>query len=135
MKVRLMAAALLCATLLMTIGVFNSTPAEAGYYRGYHHHVGHHYRGYHYRGGYGFYGGHHFYRAGFYTGNYGGYDLVAVWRPYHFGYSGDYRSPYGFGYGAGYGYPGYHHAYDRVGYDYHGYYPGYIRGYRGPYYY
>jgi hypothetical protein len=114
---RLMAAIYpLCTALLMTIGVFASTPAEAGYDRSSHHRAGFH-RGY---------------RVGLavkHAGNRGGYfdfgHRIGFFSEHGIEYSGnDYKSPYGVGYGAGYGY------YNERGYRYgsYGYYPGYVRG-------
>jgi len=128
MRMRLMSAIYaLCAALLMTIGVFDTTPAEAGY-RGSYHRAGF------YRGGYrgvavrhvgyrGFYGGRGFYRGGLYRGyGYRGY-----------GYRGYGVVRTGF-YGGGYYGGGYAPAYYGYGYA-PAYYGGYTSSYYAPAYY
>lgn len=128
---RLMAAAFaLCATLLMTIGVFGSTPAEAGY-RGSHHRVGFHH-GHGYRGGHhrSFHRGFGVVRTGYYGGRgyYGerGYRFGHGHHGYRVGYYGGHSRPYGYGVGGLIGAIGSGIDYHFGGYRYH---PGYVRGY------
>ena len=101
--------ALLVALIVaLSISLFDSTPAEAGYYGYRGGYGGYGYRGYGYRGGY--YGGPRYYGGYGYRG-YGGYGYR--------GYGGyGYRGYGGYGYGGGYGYRGY---------GYGGYYRPYYR--------
>jgi hypothetical protein len=122
----MLAAYALCAALILSLGVFGSTPAEAGYYGHRHNHGGYH-RGYRartvYRGGYyggrGYHGGRGYYSNRGYYG--GGYRTAHYSRPV---YGPDYRQD------AGYYNPGYYNTYADDGY-YGGYDGGY--GYGGGY--
>ncbi len=130
---RIMTAAyVLCAALLLTVGVGGSTSAEAGYYRdGYHR--GGHYRGYLSRViRTGYYGGRSYYSRRAY---YGGYRTAYYGEPAYrsVGYvdpgyaepayvdAGCYDAGYtdAGGYGYGYGYGGCHTGYIPYGWTWY----------------